>query len=278
MWWRGLTEGCGGEGEPRDVVERNKLSEFFINVTFRSLLVSLFEITHNHGEREEWRRAGNLWSSVYLLLFRGYRISPAWTRDRKDSYGRRMAKIVIGGCNENHNYRRGMAKIVIGGCNENHNYILWMAKIVIGGCNENHNYRRGMAKIVISGCNENHNYRRRMAKIVIGAIHLHDCPLQDKVPIWLIVSGVAPIFFGGSARKEEEDGEARSVWVYPTYGTVNKDDFVPCIGNVTTGCSQDCHKPTLTFAFAMVTVDWIFFALWLTIIMCSVRALCARYR
>ncbi|WAR21960.1 HELQ-like protein [Mya arenaria] len=41
-----------------------------------------------------------------------------------------------------------------------------------------------------------------------------------------------------------------SVWIYPTYGKVNEDGFTPCAGNVTTGCSDDCHKPTLTFAFA----------------------------
>ncbi|WAR21955.1 hypothetical protein MAR_016007 [Mya arenaria] len=136
---------------------------------------------------------------------------------------------------------------------------------------------------------------------ITGAIHLHDCPLQDLVPIWLIVSGVAPIFFGGSARKQGDDGDesqspARSVcgviglifnlawlicgslWVYPTFGTVNNDDFVPCIGNVTTGCSQDCHKPTLTFAFAMVTIDWIFFVFWFITTLCSFRAICSRSR
>ncbi|WAR22089.1 hypothetical protein MAR_016063, partial [Mya arenaria] len=44
-----------------------------------------------------------------------------------------------------------------------------------------------------------------IAKTAMGVIHLYDCPLQDKVPIWLIVSGIAPIFFGGSASKQDEN-------------------------------------------------------------------------
>ncbi|WAR22090.1 hypothetical protein MAR_016064 [Mya arenaria] len=128
------------------------------------------------------------------------------------------------------------------------------------------------------------------------------------IPIWLIVSGVAPIFFSGTVRKPKgEEGKEEtetetggcahvarsicgaialvfnlawlicgSVWIYPTYGKVNEDGFTPCAGNVTTGCSDDCHKPTLTFAFAMVTMDWIFFAFWLIAIGCSVRQVLAK--
>lgn len=50
--------------------------------------------------------------------------------------------------------------------------------------------------------------------------------------------------------------------MYPNYGKVTADDFVPCSANVTINCSRgNCDKDFITFAFAMVTVDWLFFGL-----------------
>ncbi|KAH3786013.1 hypothetical protein DPMN_164112 [Dreissena polymorpha] len=39
----------------------------------------------------------------------------------------------------------------------------------------------------------------------MGAVHIHDCPLEPLIPIWLIVSGVAPVFFCGSTRRRNHD-------------------------------------------------------------------------
>lgn len=48
-----------------------------------------------------------------------------------------------------------------------------------------------------------------IAKIVMGAIYLHDCSIERLIPIYLIVSGVSPILFGGFGRgsNTENDGE-----------------------------------------------------------------------
>lgn len=45
------------------------------------------------------------------------------------------------------------------------------------------------------------------------------------------------------------------------------DDFLMCQGNVTTECTNgDCNKSLITFAFAMVTVDWIIIVFWVSVI------------
>ncbi|XP_060608062.1 uncharacterized protein LOC132760163 [Ruditapes philippinarum] len=128
-----------------------------------------------------------------------------------------------------------------------------------------------------------------IAKIVMGAIHLDDCSIEKLIPIWLIVSGCAPILFGGMGKQSGEDGGdtnpcaivcgvigflfnlawliCGSVWVYPNYNTVTADDYVQCTANITTGCTEgNCDKNLITFAFAMATLDWIFMGLWIVLI------------
>ncbi|KAH3786435.1 uncharacterized protein LOC127841674 isoform X1 [Dreissena polymorpha] len=138
-----------------------------------------------------------------------------------------------------------------------------------------------------------------IAKIVMGAVHLHDCPLEHMIPIWLIVSGVAPVFFGCSGRRNNDDSGEKSgggcamilgiigllfnmawlicgsVWIYPNFGKMKADDFIPCTENITTGCTKDCHQPLLNFSVAMVTIDWMFFVAWSVLIGCTIRAACA---
>ncbi|XP_060608064.1 uncharacterized protein LOC132760164 [Ruditapes philippinarum] len=120
-----------------------------------------------------------------------------------------------------------------------------------------------------------------IAKIVMGAIHLHDCTIEDLIPIWLIVSGCAPVLFSCFRGQNNAAGEnsfdlagaicgaiaflfnlawliCGSVWVYPNFGTIIADDFMPCTPKVTSNCTQgNCDKSLITFAFAMVTVDWV---------------------
>ncbi|KAH3707783.1 hypothetical protein DPMN_067199 [Dreissena polymorpha] len=48
-----------------------------------------------------------------------------------------------------------------------------------------------------------------------------------------------------------------SIWVYPNFGKIRADDFIPCSGNITTNCTADCHRPLMDFSLAMVTIDWI---------------------
>ncbi|KAH3786505.1 hypothetical protein DPMN_164612 [Dreissena polymorpha] len=140
-----------------------------------------------------------------------------------------------------------------------------------------------------------------IAKIVMVAIYLNDCPLEHMIPIWLIVSGVVPILFGCSGRGNNDDsGEnsgggycakvvgligllfnmawliCGSIWIYPNYGKMKADDFVPCTENITTGCTNDCHQPLLIFSVAMVTIDWIFFVLWSVLIGCTCFAMCKK--
>jgi hypothetical protein len=43
----------------------------------------------------------------------------------------------------------------------------------------------------------------------VGAVHLHDCSIEYLIPIWLIVSGCAPILFGGMGKQSnDEDGDS----------------------------------------------------------------------
>lgn len=60
-----------------------------------------------------------------------------------------------------------------------------------------------------------------------------------------------------------------SIWVYPNYGKRFDDDFTPCTGNVTTNCTEDCDENLMKFAFAMVTIDWIFVGLSILAFACS---------
>lgn len=58
-----------------------------------------------------------------------------------------------------------------------------------------------------------------------------------------------------------------SVWVYPNYGKLKDVDFKQCSGNVTDGCLEKiCNKDLMTFAFASVTIDWLFMGLFIGLI------------
>ena len=67
-----------------------------------------------------------------------------------------------------------------------------------------------------------------------------------------------------------------SVWVYPNYGKRFADDFVPCTGNMTTGCTKDCDETLMKFSFGMVTLDWIFMGFWVILIGCMACRACGR--
>lgn len=141
-----------------------------------------------------------------------------------------------------------------------------------------------------------------IAKIVMGAVHIHDCSIQHLIPVYLIVSGVAPILLGGFGRQGEDDGQGGrgnnmcgticgvigflfnliwlicgSVWVYPNHAKVMADGFVACTSNRTTNCTVgDCNISLLKFAFGMVTFDWILMGLWVVLLCCILCRACAK--
>ena len=41
--------------------------------------------------------------------------------------------------------------------------------------------------------------------ILSGAMYFHDCDLERMIPIFLIVSAVAPMLFGGFGKKNDDD-------------------------------------------------------------------------
>ncbi|XP_052251201.1 transmembrane protein 272-like isoform X1 [Dreissena polymorpha] len=120
-----------------------------------------------------------------------------------------------------------------------------------------------------------------IAKIVMGAIYLHHCDIEKMIPIYLIVSGVVPLFFSSFSRRDEDRGfgvadicgllaflfntawlVCGSIWVYPNYGKLTSDQYIPCSETVKHHCVRGtCSMTFMTFAFSMVTIDWICFGL-----------------
>lgn len=137
-----------------------------------------------------------------------------------------------------------------------------------------------------------------IAKIVIGAIYLHDCSIEKMIPIFLIVSALAPILFGGLGRQNNDDEGvggaticgvigflfnlawliAGSVWVYGTWGKMKSDNYHPCPPvNATANCTPGtCNNTLLTFSFAIVTIDWVCTGLWIGLIGCSILRACRK--
>ncbi|KAL3879024.1 hypothetical protein ACJMK2_031341 [Sinanodonta woodiana] len=132
-----------------------------------------------------------------------------------------------------------------------------------------------------------------IAKIVIGASYIHECKLQTMIPIFLIISGLAPVFSGGGARRNKENKNtaatlcvsiglffnigwtiAGSVWVYPTWNMIKKGSKLQCATNTTntTTICKSCNDVVLNFAFAMVTVDWVVIGLVIIVITCWICA------
>ncbi|KAH3755725.1 hypothetical protein DPMN_190425 [Dreissena polymorpha] len=135
-----------------------------------------------------------------------------------------------------------------------------------------------------------------IAKIVMGAIYLRDCDIEKMIPIYLIVSGVLLLsFFGFTCFdmfyfcRSENCWEmlekmsysccrfftlcllfilthtawliCGSIWVFPNYGKMTSN-HVTCSHEVISNCIHGaCNMKFITFAFAMVTIDWICFAL-----------------
>ncbi|XP_060604329.1 uncharacterized protein LOC132757153 [Ruditapes philippinarum] len=125
------------------------------------------------------------------------------------------------------------------------------------------------------------------AKIGIGLTNLNNCTIEKCIPVYLVISGVAPLMFSGLSCKGKGVIETcgrlvcgcfgfffsfawlicGTVWVYPTYGVVMSKDFKVCQVNETTGCShEDCDKYLLRFAVAMVSIDWLLLVMWIGLI------------
>ncbi|KAL4240293.1 hypothetical protein ACF0H5_001086 [Mactra antiquata] len=116
-----------------------------------------------------------------------------------------------------------------------------------------------------------------IAKVAMGVKYLNECDIQHLIPIYLIVSAIAPLIFSSLGFGNDENDKlcaiccsilgfiftviwqiCGTVWIYPNYGKLIKYDFTPCTGNQTTDCTHgDCNQSLITFAVAMVTIDWI---------------------
>ncbi|KAF7653811.1 hypothetical protein LDENG_00078190 [Lucifuga dentata] len=111
-----------------------------------------------------------------------------------------------------------------------------------------------------------------IAAIGIGAMHLGSCPIQPKIPIYLIVLGVSNILSLSLTyiQRLNSEGTAQclvttsvtllyfftfcwlitgSVWVYAVY--------VPN----SAGADNFCHKITYQFAFVVTTIVWVLLSL-----------------
>ncbi|XP_065140696.1 transmembrane protein 272-like [Paramisgurnus dabryanus] len=114
-----------------------------------------------------------------------------------------------------------------------------------------------------------------IAQVSIGAIHLHDCPVQPYIPIYLLVSGVFALVLGLLSclpcTQEPDDGThsplsslcttwnslvslflfcwfiAGNIWIYSIYQP-----------NYISGKEQYCDKTLYLFAFWTTTLVYIF--------------------
>ncbi|KAL3859244.1 hypothetical protein ACJMK2_009471 [Sinanodonta woodiana] len=98
--------------------------------------------------------------------------------------------------------------------------------------------------------------------------------LQSMVPIFLIVSGLAPVLFVGSASRNNEEIKCIiyiSVLIALLFSTawkVKTEGKVVCSANVT-NCLY-CSEVVLTFALAMVTIDRIFLGCTIVCVVCLI--------
>lgn len=157
----------------------------------------------------------------------------------------------------------------------------------LASCAKAYHYYNQITVVVVAGL--------AIAQIVMGAMHLHDCSIEHFIPIWLIVSGAGFLSLSGYGLDKKDPKVSfvlvisllfniawlicGSVWVYPNYTKVTADNFYPCTASVitnfttdvttnatttiasttTTSCTQgDCDKSLITFAFAVMIVNWIF--------------------
>lgn len=135
-----------------------------------------------------------------------------------------------------------------------------------------------------------------IAKIVMGAEHIDDCPIEDLVPVYLIVSGCAPFLMASLTnlrqKNEDETGETNlkdhiniytvlnfigflftfawlicgSVWVFGNYS-----DVMDGCG----GSNDCCDESLMKFALAVVIIDWIFLGLLIIVICLLSWAVCS---
>ncbi|XP_035692729.1 transmembrane protein 272-like [Branchiostoma floridae] len=113
-----------------------------------------------------------------------------------------------------------------------------------------------------------------LAAIGVGAAHVHQCKVEEKIPVFLVVSG-ALCLLGGVTSVRRSRGEridtcccsytcdrynipvvllivgwfiTGNVWVYSVYPSVNTVD---------TGNLSYCQPTLYFFAFCYVTIKWI---------------------
>ncbi|XP_034455769.1 transmembrane protein 272-like [Hippoglossus hippoglossus] len=127
-----------------------------------------------------------------------------------------------------------------------------------------------------------------IAGIGLGATHLHRCPVQPGIPVFLIALGAATLLslaltYIRTGRREGTLSTlnlmcmafmyifsffwfiAGTTWVYSVYPP-----------SYTPGEAQYCHKTTFQYAFAVTTLTWVFLMLILVIGTCFAALICCR--